>query len=304
MSGGQPTGDARAGVAAAPAVTLVIGSGSVKCAASIGVVKVLGEAGIGIDRVVGCSAGALFASAVAFGYDAAAIADITLRTWTRKLTSKRNHLGMLQLLAPRLMGFRKESFGMRDDGPMLQAFRDVFGDRRIEDALIPLHLAATDFATGELVEMSRGPLVDALRATASLPLAFKPVQWEGRLVIDGYLAEPMPVSLAMRHGSRIIVAVGFESPYQEHIHNAGRFAGQLSAILANNLQRARMAFYSSMHHSEVILIVPQFRERIRLFDTHKVPYLIEAGEEAALEQLPYLRSLLEADRAALTPAHA
>jgi NTE family protein len=277
-------------------VSLVIGSGSVKCAAAIGVVRALASAGIGIDRVVGCSGGALFAAGVAFGLDAAAMTDITLNTWTRKVTSQRNHLGMLRLLAPKLFGFRADNFSLRHDALMLAAFRKVFGDQRVEDAPIPLHITATDFANGELVDITRGDLVTALRASASLPLAFKPVKMGERLLVDGYLADPLPVSVAMKSGSRVIVAVGFETPYQENIRSAGRFASQLSAILANNLQKSRMAFHSAMHHSEMILIVPQFKQRVRLFDTDKVPYIIDEGEQAALQQLPYLRALLDAER--------
>lgn len=279
-----------------PAVTLVIGSGSVKCAASIGVVKALTEAGIGIDRVVGCSGGALFAAGVALGFDAPRMTDITLRTWTRKMTSKRNNLGFLRLLAPRLFGFRADNFGLRDDAPMVAAFRDVFGDRRIEDTPIPLHITATDFMNGELVDITRGDLVEAIRASVSLPLAFAPVKLGGRLLVDGYMADPLPVSVAMKNGSRVIVAVGFDSPYQENIRSAGRFAAQLSAILANNLLHSRLAFQSAAHHSEMILILPQFKQRVRLFDTDKVPYIIEEGEQAALQQMPYLRALLDADR--------
>ncbi len=278
-----------------PAVTLVIGSGSVKCAAAIGVVKALSDAGIGIDRVVGCSGGALFAAGVALGFDTARMTDITVRTWTRKVTSKRSNMGLLRLLAPRLFGFRPESFGLRDDGPMLSAFREVFGRQRIEDTPIPLHITATDFMNGELVDITRGDLVDAIRASVSLPLAFRPVKRDGRLLVDGYLADPLPISVAMKNGSRVIVAVGFESPYQDDIRSAGRFAAQLSSILANNLQKSRLAFQSAAHHSEMILVLPQFKQRIRLFDTDKVPYIIEEGEQAALQQLPYLRALLDAD---------
>ena len=118
----------------------------------------------------------------------------------------------------------------------------------------------------------------------------------GRLLIDGYMADPLPVSVAMKNGSRVIVAVGFESPYQEDIRSAGRFAAQLSAILANNLLKSRLAFQSAAHHSEMILILPQFKQRVRLFDTDKVPYIIEEGEQATLQQLPYLHALLQANR--------
>nr|WP_301334541.1 patatin-like phospholipase family protein [Variovorax dokdonensis] len=276
---------------------MVIGSGSVKCAAAIGVVKALADAGIGIDRVVGCSAGALFATLVALGYDTETSRDLTIRTWTRDITSQRNVMGLLRVVAPRLFGFRADNFGLRNDRMLREKLRAVFGDRRIEDTPIPLHITATDFANGELVELSRGSMVDAIRASLSLPLAFEPVRIGERLLVDGYLSDPLPVSVAMRHGSRVIVAVGFENPYQERISSAGRFAFQLSAILANNLLRSRLAFHSAAHHSELILILPQFKHRVKLFDTAMVPYIIDEGEQATLQQLPYLHSLLNADRA-------
>ena len=276
-----------------PAVTLVIGSGSVKCAAAIGVVKALSDVGIGIERVVGCSGGALFAAGVAMGFDAATMADITVRTWTRRVTSKRNHMGFLRLLAPRLFGFKAESFGLRDDAPMLAAFRAVFGEQRIEDTPIPLHITATDFQNGELVEITRGDLVEAIRASASLPLAFAPVKLGDRLLIDGYMADPLPVSVAMKSGSRVIVAVGFESPYQSNIRSAGRFAAQLSAILANNLLRSRLAFQSDRFPKAwsrfAVHQVLRFRPGLAVEEylTRGVPHkLVGLSIDAICEQAP------------------
>lgn len=279
-----------------PTVSLVIGSGSVKCAAAIGVVKALTDEGIGIERVVGCSAGAIFAAVVALGYDTKECVEATSRLWTKEITAKRNTMGMLRALAPRLFGFRADSFGLRDDGPKDQLLREFFGDRRIEDALIPLHITATDFANGELVDLQRGSISDAIRASVALPFAFAPVRIDGKLLVDGYLADPLPVSVAIKHGARVIIAVGFESPYQERIGSAGRFAFQLSAIMSNNLLKSRFSFHSIAHHSEVIAIIPEFSQRIRLFDTEKVPYIVEEGEKCTRAQFPYLRELLAAEQ--------
>jgi NTE family protein len=276
-----------------PTVSLVIGSGSVKCAAALGVVKALNEADIGIDRVVGCSAGAIFATVVALGAKTEEARDATMRLWSKDITSVRNTWGLLRVLAPRLFGFRADNFGLRDDRLILERLAAQFGDRRIEDTGIPLHITATDFANGDLVEIDRGRIVDAIRASISLPFAFAPVKLEGRLLVDGYLADPLPVSVAMKHGARVIVAVGFESPYQETVRSAGRYAFQLSAILSNNLLKSRFAFHSVAHHCEVIAILPEFKQRIRLFDTAKIPYIIDEGEQAARAQLAYLRRLLD-----------
>lgn len=287
---------------AGPAVSLVIGSGSVKCAAAIGVVKALTEEGIAVERVVGCSAGAIFAAVLALGYGVRESMEATGRLWTKELTAKRNTRGMLSALAPRLFGFRAESFGLRDDGPKDRLLHAFFGEKRIEDAQIPLHITATDFANGELVDLDRGSIAEAIRASVALPFAFAPVRIGDKLLVDGYLADPLPVSVAIKHGARVIIAVGFESPYQERIGSAGRFAFQLSAIMSNNLLKSRFSFHSIAHHSEVIAIIPEFKQRIRLFDTDKLPYIVEEGENCARAQIPYLRQLLAAEQPGRTSA--
>jgi NTE family protein len=279
-------------------VSLVIGSGSVKCAAAIGVASVLREAGIRIERVVGCSGGALFATLIAMGHDDATARDMTLRLWTQDITARRNNRALLSALAPKLMGFKASRFGLRDDSLINHRLQEAFGDARIEDLQVPLHITATNFMDGELVDLSRGPVTSAIRASLAIPFAFAPVELDGQLLVDGYVSDPLPISVAIKHGARVIVAVGFESPMMEQIGSAGRFAMQLSSIMSNNLLRARYAFNSVAHHAEVITIIPEFKKRIRLFDTDKVPYIIDAGAQAAREQIDYLRRLLDVDGAA------
>lgn len=197
---------------AAPKVSLVIGSGSVKCAAAIGVAQVLDEAGIGIDRVVGCSAGAIFATLVAQRNDAATARKRTVELWTKDLTAKGNTRALLSVLAPKLFGFSLGRFGLRDDRKLNERLLEAFGDLNIEDTPVPLHITATDFGTGDLVELRTGPVARAIRASLAIPFAFSPVEIDGRQLVDGYLSDPLPISVAMKHGARVIVAVGFESP--------------------------------------------------------------------------------------------
>ncbi|MEZ5651264.1 MAG: patatin-like phospholipase family protein [Burkholderiaceae bacterium] len=277
-----------------PMVSLVIGSGSVKCAAAIGVARVLAEAGIGIERVIGCSGGAIFATLIATGHDADAAREATVRLWTSEITARRNARAMLSALAPRLMRFSASRFGLRDDRQINHRLAEAFGETRIEDTAIPLHITATDFGSGDLVELSSGSVARAIRASLAIPFAFSPVEIDGRLLVDGYVSDPLPISVAIRHGARVIVAVGFESPTMENIGSAGRFAMQLSSIMSNNLLRARFAFNSVAHHAEVITVLPEFGQRIRLFDTAKLPDIIEAGARAAGEQIGYLQRLLAA----------
>ena len=254
--------------------------------------SVLLREGIELDMVVGCSAGAIYAATMAAGHRADVAADMTRKLWTKEAAARRNTRAMLQALAPKLLGFDKTTFGLRDDRLIMARLKQAFGDARVEDMQIPLHIAATDFANGEQVVLSQGSVVDAVRASIALPFAFSPWKIGDKLLIDGSLSDPLPIGVAIRQGANVIVAAGFESPYQPTIHSAGRFAFQLSAIMSNNLFKSNYAFHSLAHHSEIIPMIPRFEQRVRLFDTDKIPYIIECGERAAEEQMPYLRELL------------
>jgi len=199
---------------------------------------------------------------------------------------------------PKLLGFDAR-FGLRSDRLIMQRLRTAFGDMRIEDMKIPLHLTATDFATGNQAVFSSGPAIDAIRASIAVPFLFSPWSIDGRLYLDGYMSDPLPVGVAIKEGAGVIVAMGFESPYQEHISTAGRFAFQVSAILSNNLLKSQYSFHALSHHAEIISIIPEFKQRIKLFATEKIPYIIEEGERAAEAQMPYLDRLLSAQSGAV-----
>ncbi|MEO5765265.1 MAG: patatin-like phospholipase family protein [Casimicrobiaceae bacterium] len=274
-------------------VAVVIGSGSVKCAAALGLVNALNRAGIAIDMLVGCSAGCLYATLLAAGGSTADAAKMTRELWTSSITERHNRGAWLKAAFPRLFGFDAR-FGLRDDTLIMERLNAAFGDLRIESTQIPLHLAATDFATGNQAIFSSGRAVDAIRASIAVPFLFSPWPIDGRLYIDGYMSDPLPVGVAIREGADVIVAMGFDSPNQERISNAGRFAFQVSTILSNNLLKSQFAFHGLAHHAEIISIIPEFNQRIRLFDTEKIPYIIEEGERAADAQIPYLARLLDA----------
>jgi NTE family protein len=274
-----------------PRVAVILGSGSVKCAAALGLLRVLQREGIGIDMIVGCSGGSLYAAMIALGHDVAAAEAMTRRLWTRELTGRRNYRSLFSVFLPRLFGF-DESFGMVDDTLILDRLKTAFGDATFEKARVPLYLTATDFHTGEQVVFDKGSIVDAIRASIAIPYIFRPWLVNGRVLVDGFMSDPMPVGVAIQRGANIIVTMGFESPYQQKINTPVRFAFQLSSITSNNLMKANFAFHNLAHHTEILPIIPEFKQTIHLFDTDKIPYVIEEGERAAERQVPYLRRLL------------
>jgi NTE family protein len=277
-------------------LAVVIGSGGVKCAAALGLRQVLDREGIPIDMFVGCSGGSLYAATAALGFSTDEARAVTLRLWTRDVTSRRRRGALLQLLMPRTFGFN-ERFGMRDDRVVLERLRQGFGDRTFADARTRLYVAATDFRTGEQVVLSEGRVVDAVRASIAVPFVLPPWRVGDRLLADGFLSDPLPVNIAVREGADVILAMGFESPLQSRLTSPVRLIFQISTIMTNNLLRSRYAFTSQAHHSEVIAVIPEFRDRIGLFATERIPRIIEDGATATEAHLPYLKRLLGSDAA-------
>ncbi len=272
-------------------VALVIGSGSVKCAAAIGMHKALLREGIDVGMVVGCSGGAIYAALIALGHTPEESQEMSMRLWTREVTAKHNPRALWQIFMPKVFGF-DEKFGTVDDTLVMERFRAAYGAKKIEDAKIPLYLTATDFERGEQVVLTRGSLVDAIRGSIAIPYIFKAHRMDDKLLVDGYLSDPLPIGVTIKEGANVILAMGFESPYQGKLDSLMRYTFQVSSIMSNNLLKSNYAFHSMAHHGEVLPILPEFNQRIGLFDTDKIPYIIEEGERAANEQMPYLKKLL------------
>jgi NTE family protein len=272
-------------------IALVIGSGSVKCASALGLMKVLASENIDIDLVVGCSGGAIYAAFIALGWSVERATEITLRLWTREITAKRNNKAIFQLALPRLFKF-DESFALVDDGVFNHNLHAGFEEAIFSEAKIPLFITATDLYTGEQVVLSEGLIAEAIRASSSIPYIFPPHKLGERFLIDGFQSDPLPIGVAIKEGADIIIALGFESPYQESITSLMRYNFQISSMTSNNLLKTNFAFHNLAHHSEIIPILPEFKHHIKLFDTEKIPYVIEEGERAAEKQIPYIKKLL------------
>jgi NTE family protein len=243
-----------------------------------------------VALVIGCSGGSLYAALIALGTSAEESRELTLTTWTRELTKHRDRKAMLRALFPRFFGF-DAGFGMVDDALIVDRLRRVYGERTFADATVPLHIVATDFMNGDKVVLTEGKLADAIRASIAIPFVFRPWRVGERLLIDGSMADPLPVDVAIRENARIILALGFDNPYQRRLNSPVRFAFQVTTVMTNNLLRSNYSFHNLAHHSEIIPIIPEFEGRVNAFDTGRLPHIIERGERAMEAQMPYLERL-------------
>ena len=267
---------------------VVLGSGGVRSIAALGMVEVLAREGLMPDLVVGCSAGAMFGALIAAGHDANEAVRIATTLWSAEVTRKRRWRAVPQMLWPRLGRFDAD-FALRDDAPVMQRLEQAFGDVRIEDLRLPLRVTTTDAGTGQRVVLREGNLVQALRASIALPFMFAPVHIDGRRLIDGFVADPLPVSAAADAHS--VVALGFESPMPQRIDGPSRMLAQVTSALTNNLMQARLAEANTCG-TRLLSIVPRLERRVGLFDTQAMPYLVDAGRRATEAMLPAVRALL------------
>ncbi|WP_042878137.1 patatin-like phospholipase family protein [Cupriavidus necator] len=134
-----------------------------------------------------------------------------------------------------------------------------FGPRRLEAAELPLHVVATDMQSGAEVLLSSGSIVDAVLASAAIPGVFPPVQFEGRTLIDGGVANNTPVSTAIALGATrvIVLPAGFTCAERrpprgalEHAFNA------LSLLVARQLVNDLQHFAERAHISVVPPLCP------------------------------------------------
>lgn len=272
-------------------IALVIGSGGVKCAAALGLQQALRDEGIEIDLVVGCSGGALYAAAAALGWTIDQTIDLTMQLWTRDTTSRPRRMALLQAAFPRIFGFSPD-FSFRDDRLLNRRLHAAFGERTFADTRIPLYVTATDFHSGAQVVLAEGLLWEAMRASIAIPFVFAPRRVNGRLLMDGFLSDPLPVNVAIQERAGVILAMGFESPSLRRFTTPMRLGLQLVGVMTNNLLRSRFAFHNLTHFTEVIPILPEFQQPVGIFDTDKIPYAIEEGRRAAMPHISYIRQLL------------
>ena len=179
-----------------PTIGLALGGGAARGFAHIGIIQVLIEAGLKPDVIAGTSIGAL-----AGGLYAAGRLD-PFSEWSLKLT-RRSVFGY--------MDFSFSGSGLIGGDRLADRLNGELGGLTIEDLPVRFAAIATEVGTGHEIWLTRGRLVDALRAAYALPGIFAPVLIGQRWLVDGALVNPVPVSAARALGARLVIAVNLNS---------------------------------------------------------------------------------------------
>lgn len=176
---------------------LVLGSGSSRGWAHIGVIEALQEAGIPIDCVAGCSVGAFVGAVFASG-------------GLERLKEYVIHMDGESMFSFSDLTLLRS--GLIDGDKKLRELFCMHSDKKnFSELELPLKVTATDMYSGGQVVLDSGDLLKALRASLSYPGLFAPVYHKGGWLVDGGLVDPVPVGVARAMGADIVIAVNLNS---------------------------------------------------------------------------------------------
>jgi NTE family protein len=288
-----------------PRICLVLSGGGARGMAHIGVLKVLEELKVPIDCIAGTSMGAVVGGLYASGMTAAQI-DTTMRSvdWQeafrdapprrdlafRRKQDDRNFLVRLPLglkhgkiLLPK--GFIQ---GQKLQETLRQLTLPFSNSTDFDLLPTPFRAVATDLLTGAAVLMHQGDLAIAMRASISAPGVFAPVETQGRVLVDGGLAENLPVDVAREMHADILIVSDVSFPLQARsaLDSALSISNQMLAILVRKDADRQRATLSGSD----ILIEPNLGSASST-DFTAVDSTIAAGENAARLMLARLDAL-------------
>ena len=280
--------------AQAPRIGLALSGGGARGLAHVGVLKVLEEMRVPVSCVTGTSMGAIVGGAYAAGTPPRELEDFVRKAdWDEvfrdrpprtEISTRRKIDEYKTLFAPEYGVTRRGLVlpkgviaGVSIEGFFRGLTQPAIGIVDFDRLPIPFRAVASDIETGEAVVLSHGSLARALRASMSVPGALSPVEIDGRLLVDGGIANNLPINEARKLCADVIIAVNISTPAmkREDITSALSVAGQLINFLGKVNVEQQLASLGSRD----VLIAPQLGD-ISAASFERSADAIRIGEEA------------------------
>jgi len=274
-------------------VGLALSGSGAKGIAHIGVLKVLEEAQFPVHMLAGTSMGGVVAAIYAAGRSAAEIEQFA-RSIRLLDIAQRDRTGLGLLGQDKMAGYLREALG---------------GDLAFDQLQLPLALVAVDLETGEEVIIREGSVVEGVLATTALPIVFPPLRWQGRLLVDGGVLNPVPFDVVRQMGADRVVAVYTVHDLPDVLEVEPPPGGRgVEAVVRLLLYRSRWTPLLNVSERSLSIISDKLVEQrlqeappdlmieiplkgVGLFDLDQVDTCLKAGEVAARQHLSELLEL-------------
>lgn len=289
-----------------PRIGLVLSGGGVRGLAHVGVIQVLEEMKIPIYCIAGTSMGAIVGGVYASGLSPAELEKfITSMQWNEAFKDKpdasemtfRRKRDAADFLIDLDLGFKDGEFTMPRGVLQGQNLNLILKSMLIHTEgiddfnrlNIPFRAVAADIETGDAVILEKGELVNALRASMSIPALFAPVEMDGRLLVDGGIANNLPIDIVRRMGADVVIVVDIstELSSRDQLATSVAITSQLTSIM---VQRNTQAQIRTMREGD-ILIRPEMGA-IGSSDFSKAEEAVAAGRKKTAEMKPDLEHLV------------
>ena len=265
------------------AITLVLSAGGARGFAHLGVIRALREAHVPIDLIGGCSMGSIVGATVGLEWD-----DLEIKERLRHSFVNTNPVNDYTLPFLSLIKGRKVAYLLEQN----------FGSLRIEDLWRPFFCVSTNLTTGTLAVHRDGPLVDALRASISIPGLLPPVMIGRDAHVDGGVMNWLPVDVSGAKRGTIIAVDVASDPALVSFEECNRFQTwrflrrrrKLPPIVAVLLRAATVSGDSltRMAHARADILFKPPLEDVDILDWQACDRAIDAGYRHAVEKLEYL----------------
>lgn len=262
-------------------VGLALGSGGWRGLAHIGVIKEFNKEGVPIDYIAGSSTGALVGGLYSYFRDTNKIEEIVNSLTYRKLYQ-------LLIEPGRRMGLIK-------GGKYVNFLEATVKGAQIQDLGVRFAAVSADLFSGEVVEIKKGKLSTAIRASSSIPLVFRPVRRKGQYLIDGGAVLPVPVSTVRNMGADVVVAVNLYSnifPFKMEYLNKPRLTSFAVSRISFQMMLHSLA-KECVKEADVVVKPKIWEGQFDIFTKFiNNRTTIQDGEEAARRIIPKLKKLL------------
>ncbi|MFA5161254.1 MAG: patatin-like phospholipase family protein [Elusimicrobiales bacterium] len=248
---------------ARPRVGVALSGGGAKGFAHVGVLQILSDAGFPVDCLAGTSMGSVVGSMYCAGLPFEKIWEIGGAASFAKVSGDYNAVGMLELvLSQKLFSSEKmESF-----------VNSYMGGKTFDQLKIPFSCSAMDLKTGENIVFREGPVAIAVRASMNIPGLFSPVQYRQRYLVDGGVADFLPVQSARDMGADWVLASVTLGDY-----SAAKFHSILSYVM--QVMDIRGAILAEAAMKKADFVVEPHVSDISFVELNRCP---QAGERGVL----------------------
>jgi len=254
-----------------PDIALVLGGGAFHGMAHAGVIKVLEDAGIPIDLIVGTSAGSMVGALYADNPNIDSLIPLIKSTKAKDVFD---------------FSLFRSSVGFVSGSKLQSYLNNQLRVTQIEDTQIPFVAVTTDIEKGKSVALKAGPISPSVNASCAIPGIFEPVKMYGTTFVDGGVIDGVPVNIAKEYNPKYIIAVRIME-----FDTTVEFKGRKDVILR--------AYAVASHHANEekislanIVIAPNLKG-IPLMSGKDNEKMYKLGVLAAKEMLPEIKSELK-----------